>query len=78
MNSPVSNANFSLLKATGLAGMGGLLYGGAYTGARQALSREKLSAEEFRNEALANGAGGAASGAGIYLASLLPGMLKRK
>lgn len=76
-NSKTPKSNFSLIQAGGIAGLGGMLYGGAYTGVKDALSANKLSPEELRNEVLANAAGGAASGLGIYGLSKLGGLLSR-
>lgn len=77
MNNSAKPASFGLLGATGAASAGGALYGTAYTGAKSLLDRDRLTPEEWREEALANAAGGAASGAGLYLMSRTPGFLNR-
>jgi hypothetical protein len=77
MNKPDRPVNFGLLGATGAATAGGALYGTAYTGAKSLLDRDRLTPEQWREEALANAAGGAASGAGLYLMSKTPGLLNK-
>lgn len=74
---PINFSNFGLLGATGAATAGGALYGTAYTGAKSLLDRDRLTPEQWREEALANAAGGAASGAGLYLMSKTPTLLNR-
>lgn len=79
MNSDSHRADFSLLKAAGMAALGGGLYGGVYTGARALLQGKetRLTPGEVGREALANSAGGMASGIGIYAATKLPELLRR-
>jgi hypothetical protein len=69
-------ANFSLLGATGSALGGGLLYGGGYALSKKITSPKNITPEQARDEVLANGVGGALSGAGLYAASKLAKLKK--
>lgn len=59
-------SNFSLLNAAGTTALGGVLYGGGSTASRLLRPKEELTEEEIKQELLANAAGGAVSGAGMY------------
>lgn len=73
MNKPPS-AQFGLLGAVGSSLGGGALYGGGYALTKHATDPRDMTAEEVQQEMLANAAGGAVSGLGLYAASKLPNL----
>lgn len=76
MNTP-TGANFSALTAAGMSSLGGTLYGGVYTGVNNALRPGERNDSDLIKELIANSAGGAVSGLGIYGASQIPEIVKR-
>jgi len=66
VNKYVYMANFSLLNAAGTTALGGVLYGGGSSATKLLNPKEELSEEQIKQELLANAAGGAVSGAGLY------------
>lgn len=59
-------AEFSLLNAAGSTALGGVLYGGGSAATKLLNPKERVTEEQIQQELLANAAGGALSGAGMY------------